>query len=250
MNGSQAKEEVSQLIQGLCSMLEEKRASLLQAIEECQQERLASLHYQIQEHQAMLENSGMVGYAQEVLKETDHPCFVQAAKQLHNRYQGTGTRVGVPAVLGLAGARGSPRSHPDVPALLCCRILRATDSLQSFRPAATASFSHFQLDVSRELKLLTDLAFIKGNRSRTPAPAAARVEAQPLRAEQLRARPSPPLEPELGSGHRGMRSGRRPWICRPPPCQEWPQQPPKCSLPCPVPGLQTRGQERQGCGVR
>lgn len=126
VNGSQAKEEVSQLIQGLCSMLEEKRATLLQAIEECQQERLASLHGQIQEHQAMLENSGMVGYAQEVLKETDHPCFVQAAKQLHNR------------------------------------ILRATDSLQSFRPAATASFSHFQLDVSRELKLLTDLAFIRG----------------------------------------------------------------------------------------
>ncbi|XP_062486879.1 tripartite motif-containing protein 46 isoform X2 [Pezoporus occidentalis] len=126
VNGSQAKEEVSQLIQGLCSMLEEKRAALLQAIEECQQERLASLHGQIQEHQAMLENSGMVGYAQEVLKETDQPCFVQAAKQLHNR------------------------------------ILRATDSLQSFRPAATASFSHFQLDVSRELKLLTDLAFIRG----------------------------------------------------------------------------------------
>uniref|UniRef100_A0A8B9RXM6 Tripartite motif containing 46 n=1 Tax=Accipiter nisus TaxID=211598 RepID=A0A8B9RXM6_9AVES len=126
VNGSQAKEEVSQLIQGLCAILEEKRATLLQAIEECQQERLASLHCQIQEHQAMLENSGMVGYAQEVLKETDHPCFVQAAKQLHNR------------------------------------ILRATDSLQSFRPAATASFSHFQLDVSRELKLLTDLAFIRG----------------------------------------------------------------------------------------
>uniref|UniRef100_A0A8C5TPS4 Tripartite motif containing 46 n=1 Tax=Malurus cyaneus samueli TaxID=2593467 RepID=A0A8C5TPS4_9PASS len=121
VNGSQAKEEVSQLIQGLCAMLEEKRATLLQAIEECQQERLASLHGQIREHQAMLENSGMVGYAQEVLKETDHPCFVQAAKQLHNR------------------------------------ILRATDSLQSFRPAANASFSHFQLDVSRELKLLTDL---------------------------------------------------------------------------------------------
>uniref|UniRef100_A0A8B9Z9E5 Tripartite motif containing 46 n=1 Tax=Buteo japonicus TaxID=224669 RepID=A0A8B9Z9E5_9AVES len=131
VNGSQAKEEVSQLIQGLCAILEEKRATLLQAIEECQQERLASLHCQIQEHQAMLENSGMVGYAQEVLKETDHPCFVQAAKQLHNR------------------------------------ILRATDSLQSFRPAATASFSHFQLDVSRELKLLTDLAFIRGKGSRT-----------------------------------------------------------------------------------
>lgn len=102
MNGSQAKEEVSQLIQGLCAMLEEKRATLLQAIEECQQERLASLHGQIREHQAMLENSGMVGYAQEVLKETDHPCFVQAAKQLHNRYWTVGT--GQPGALGPSGA--------------------------------------------------------------------------------------------------------------------------------------------------
>lgn len=106
MNGSQAKEEVSQLIQGLCAILEEKRATLLQAIEECQQERLASLHCQIQEHQAMLENSGMVGYAQEVLKETDHPCFVQAAKQLHNRYHAAGT---VPD-MGLLGGWSGPSS--------------------------------------------------------------------------------------------------------------------------------------------
>uniref|UniRef100_A0A8C0FXW9 Tripartite motif containing 46 n=1 Tax=Chelonoidis abingdonii TaxID=106734 RepID=A0A8C0FXW9_CHEAB len=103
----------------------EERATLLQAIQESQQERLASLHHQVQEHRAMLENSGMVGYTQEVLKETDHPCFVQAAKQLHSR------------------------------------IVRATDSLQSFRPAATSSFSRFQLDLSREMKLLTDLTFIK-----------------------------------------------------------------------------------------
>lgn len=33
----------------------------------------------------MLENSGLVGYAQEVLKETDQSCFVQTAKQLHTR---------------------------------------------------------------------------------------------------------------------------------------------------------------------
>uniref|UniRef100_A0A674JVX0 Tripartite motif containing 46 n=1 Tax=Terrapene triunguis TaxID=2587831 RepID=A0A674JVX0_9SAUR len=126
VNGSQAKEEVSQLIRGLCTVLEEKQTALLQAIQESQQERLASLHHQIQEHRAMLENSGMVGYAQEVLKETDHPCFVQAAKQLHSR------------------------------------IVRATDSLQTFRPTATSSFSRFQLDLSREMKLLTDLSFIKG----------------------------------------------------------------------------------------
>uniref|UniRef100_A0A8C4WFZ2 Tripartite motif-containing protein 46-like n=1 Tax=Gopherus evgoodei TaxID=1825980 RepID=A0A8C4WFZ2_9SAUR len=109
----------------IAELEEMKQAALLQAIQESQQERLASLHHQVQEHRAMLENSGMVGYTQEVLKETDHPCFVQAAKQLHSR------------------------------------IVRATDSLQSFRPAATSSFSRFQLDLSREMKLLTDLTFIK-----------------------------------------------------------------------------------------
>uniref|UniRef100_A0A8C3Y1Q3 Tripartite motif containing 46 n=1 Tax=Catharus ustulatus TaxID=91951 RepID=A0A8C3Y1Q3_CATUS len=168
VNGSQAKEEVSQLIQGLCTMLEEKRATLLQAIEECQQERLASLHGQIREHQAMLENSGMVGYAQEVLKETDHPCFVQAAKQLHNR------------------------------------ILRATDSLQSFRPAANASFSHFQLDVSRELKLLTDLAFIRGcGRCR----GVTEVTEHPRLPSSTRSAPTPTTRSSCAGG---CRSTRRP----------------------------------------
>lgn len=86
VSGQQAKEEVSQLVRGLGAVLEEKRVSLLQAIDECQQERLARLGTQLQEHRSLLDGSGLVGYAQEVLKETDQPCFVQAAKQLHNRY--------------------------------------------------------------------------------------------------------------------------------------------------------------------
>uniref|UniRef100_K7FWW2 Midline-1 COS domain-containing protein n=1 Tax=Pelodiscus sinensis TaxID=13735 RepID=K7FWW2_PELSI len=118
VHGSQAKEEVSQLLRGLGALLEEKQAALLQAIQESQRRAgRSSLQRQIQEHRAMLENSGLVGYAQEVLKETDQPCSFQAAKQLPSR------------------------------------ILRATDALQSFRPA--------QLDLSREMKLLTDLSFIK-----------------------------------------------------------------------------------------
>ncbi|XP_025770971.1 tripartite motif-containing protein 46 [Puma concolor] len=126
VSGQQAKEEVSQLVRGLGAVLEEKRASLLQAIEECQQERLARLGAQIQEHRSLLDGSGLVGYAQEVLKETDQPCFVQAAKQLHNR------------------------------------IARATEALQTFRPAASSSFRHCQLDVGREMKLLTELNFLRG----------------------------------------------------------------------------------------
>ncbi|XP_013209261.1 tripartite motif-containing protein 46 isoform X3 [Microtus ochrogaster] len=125
VSGQQAKEEVSQLVRGLGAVLEEKRASLLQAIEECQQERLSRLSAQMHEHQSLLDGSGLVGYAQEVLKETDQPCFVQAAKQLHNR------------------------------------IARATEALQTFRPAASSSFRHCQLDVGREMKLLTELNFLR-----------------------------------------------------------------------------------------
>lgn len=40
----------------------------------------------MEEYQGLLENNGLVGYAQEVLKETDPSCFVQTAKQLHARY--------------------------------------------------------------------------------------------------------------------------------------------------------------------
>lgn len=41
---------------------------------------------QAEEYQGLLENNGLVGLAQEVLKETDPSCFVQTAKQLHVRY--------------------------------------------------------------------------------------------------------------------------------------------------------------------
>ncbi|XP_067878714.1 tripartite motif-containing protein 46-like isoform X1 [Heterodontus francisci] len=122
-NSSKAREEVVQSIRELCSTLEEKQLTLLQAIEACKRQRLECLNFQIAEHQGMLEHSGMVGYTQEVLKETDHPCFVQAAKQVHSR------------------------------------IVKAMESLQNFCPAADPSFGHFQLDINSELKLLNNLQF-------------------------------------------------------------------------------------------
>ena len=85
-NGAQAREEAARLLQALGEALEEKRAALLRGVEEGRQERLGKLRLQLQEHRAMLDNSGLVGYAHEVLKETDQPCFVQAAKQLHARW--------------------------------------------------------------------------------------------------------------------------------------------------------------------
>lgn len=59
---------------------------MLRSIEQSRNRRLDKLRGQMEEYQGMLENSGLVGYAQEVLKETDQSCFVQTAKQLHSRF--------------------------------------------------------------------------------------------------------------------------------------------------------------------
>lgn len=42
------------------------------------------------------------------------------------------------------------------------RLSKAIENLQHFTLAADPSFRHFQLDVSKELKLLTELNFIQG----------------------------------------------------------------------------------------
>lgn len=44
----------------------------------------------------------------------------------------------------------------------CTRLSKAIENLQHFTLAADPSFRHFQLDVSKELKLLTELNFIQG----------------------------------------------------------------------------------------
>lgn len=67
-------------------MLEDKKAAALRAIDASKNLKLEKLQTQAEEYQGLLENNGLVGYAQEVLKETDPSCFVQTAKQLHFRY--------------------------------------------------------------------------------------------------------------------------------------------------------------------
>ncbi|XP_054843335.1 E3 ubiquitin-protein ligase TRIM36 [Eublepharis macularius] len=122
-NGERAKEEASNSFDKLFDVLEERRTTALRAIEASKILRLEKLQSQIEEYQGLLENNGLVGYAQEVLKETDQSCFVQTAKQLHDRIQ------------------------------------KATESLKSFRPAAQASFEDFVVDVTKQQEALTDLSF-------------------------------------------------------------------------------------------
>eukprot|EP00066_Takifugu_rubripes_P018540 XP_011607806.1 PREDICTED: tripartite motif-containing protein 46-like [Takifugu rubripes] len=103
----------------------ERHASLTQALEATRQKRGEALAAQVAERRGLMEHAGLVAFTQELLKETDQPCFVQAARQIHSR------------------------------------LNKAIENLQNFSLDADPSFRHFQLDVSKELKLLTELNFIQ-----------------------------------------------------------------------------------------
>ncbi|XP_030639923.1 E3 ubiquitin-protein ligase TRIM36 isoform X3 [Chanos chanos] len=122
-NGQLAERRANEHFERLFETLQERKTEMLRSIEQSRNRRLDKLRGQVDEYQGMLENSGLVGYAQEVLKETDQSCFVQTAKQLHIRVQ------------------------------------RATESLKTFQPAANSSFDEFILDTSKEEALLKDLCF-------------------------------------------------------------------------------------------
>ncbi|KAF4080396.1 hypothetical protein AMELA_G00170930 [Ameiurus melas] len=98
---------------------------LAQTLENSRQRRSEALASQVAERRSLLDHAGLMAFTQELLKETDPACFVHAARQTYNR------------------------------------LAQSIGSLQSFSLSADPSFRHFQLDVSRELKLITDLNFIQ-----------------------------------------------------------------------------------------
>uniref|UniRef100_A0A8C6SUY4 Tripartite motif containing 36 n=1 Tax=Neogobius melanostomus TaxID=47308 RepID=A0A8C6SUY4_9GOBI len=122
-NGQLAERRANEHFERLFETLQERKTEMLRSIEQSRSRRLDQLKGQVEEYQGMLENSGLVGYAQEVLKETDQSCFVQTAKQLH------------------------------------VRIQKATESLRTFHPAADPCFDEFVLETSREETLLKEMCF-------------------------------------------------------------------------------------------
>ncbi|XP_030645155.1 tripartite motif-containing 46b isoform X3 [Chanos chanos] len=125
VNGVAAREQISQCVRELSAVLSERHGVLAQALESSRQRRNEALANQVAERQNLLEHAGLIAFSQELLKETDPSCFVHAARITHNR------------------------------------LAQSIESLQCFSLAADPSFRHFQLDVSRELKLLTELSFIQ-----------------------------------------------------------------------------------------
>ncbi|KAA0714518.1 E3 ubiquitin-protein ligase TRIM36 [Triplophysa tibetana] len=122
-NGQVAERNGKECFERLLETLQERKSEMLRSIEQSRNLRVDRLRAQVDEYRGMLENSGLVGYAQEVLKETDQSCFVQTAKQLH------------------------------------IRIQKATESLKTFQPASNTTFDEFVLDTSKEEILLKELSF-------------------------------------------------------------------------------------------
>uniref|UniRef100_A0A674PRI8 Tripartite motif containing 36 n=1 Tax=Takifugu rubripes TaxID=31033 RepID=A0A674PRI8_TAKRU len=122
-NGLLAERRATEHFERLFEALQERKSDMLRSIEQSRNRRMGQLKAQVEEYQGMLENSGLVGYAQEVLKETDQSCFVQTAKQLH------------------------------------VRIQKATESLRTFHPSADPCFDEFVLETSREETLLKEICF-------------------------------------------------------------------------------------------
>ncbi|XP_037532860.1 tripartite motif-containing protein 46 isoform X1 [Nematolebias whitei] len=124
-NSAVALQQLTQCIRELGATVAERQGALASALEGSRSRREEALSAQVSEKQGLLEQAGLMVYTQELLKETDAPCFVQAARVTHNR------------------------------------LLKAKDNLQSFSVAAETSFRHFHLDASKEIKLINSVQFIQ-----------------------------------------------------------------------------------------
>lgn len=85
VNSVSAREQLAQSIRDLTAALAERHASLTQALEAARQKRGEALAAQVAERRSLMEHAGLMSFTQELLKESDQPCFVQAARQTHNR---------------------------------------------------------------------------------------------------------------------------------------------------------------------
>uniref|UniRef100_A0A3P8UN90 Tripartite motif containing 46 n=1 Tax=Cynoglossus semilaevis TaxID=244447 RepID=A0A3P8UN90_CYNSE len=117
--------QLTYCIREMGAAVTERQGALAVALEGSRSKRQDALSAQISERNGLLEHSGLLVYAEELLKEADAPCFVQAARVTHNR------------------------------------LLKAIEHLQCFSLAADPSFRHYSLDATKEVKLINSLKFIQ-----------------------------------------------------------------------------------------
>lgn len=80
-----ALHQLTHCIQELGAAVAERQGALALALEGSRSRREDALSAQVSERRGLLEHVGLMAYTQELLKETDPPCFVQAARVTHSR---------------------------------------------------------------------------------------------------------------------------------------------------------------------
>uniref|UniRef100_W5MIL5 Tripartite motif containing 46a n=1 Tax=Lepisosteus oculatus TaxID=7918 RepID=W5MIL5_LEPOC len=80
MNSGSAREQLCQSVRELCAALTDRQGVLLQALDGARLRRVEALTVQVTERQSLLEHAGLLAFSQELLKETEPPCFLQAAR--------------------------------------------------------------------------------------------------------------------------------------------------------------------------
>ncbi|XP_070991169.1 tripartite motif-containing protein 46-like [Oncorhynchus clarkii lewisi] len=125
LNSALVREQLSQSVRELGASLVERQGALTLALEGARLRRGEALSAQVSERRGLQEHGGLMAYTQELLKETDQPCFVQAARITHNR------------------------------------LVKAIENLQCFSLSADPSFRHFHMDASREVKLISSMGYIR-----------------------------------------------------------------------------------------
>nr|XP_020493116.1 tripartite motif-containing protein 46-like [Labrus bergylta] len=124
-NSTVALHQLTHCIRELGAAVAERQGTLALALEGSRSRREDALSAQVSERRGLLEHAGLMAYTQELLKETDAPCFVLAARVTHNR------------------------------------LVKAIEHLQCLSPSADPCFRHFHLDASKEVKLIQGLEFIR-----------------------------------------------------------------------------------------
>lgn len=84
-NSAVALHQLSHSIRELGATVVERQGALTAALEGSRGRKSEALSAQVSEKQGLLEQAGLMTYTQELLKETDAPCFVQAARVTHSR---------------------------------------------------------------------------------------------------------------------------------------------------------------------
>lgn len=86
-NSTVAVRQLAHCVRELGAAVAERQGALTVALEGSRCRKKEALSAQLSGKRSLLEHAGLMVYTQELLKEMDAPCFVQAARNTHHRYR-------------------------------------------------------------------------------------------------------------------------------------------------------------------